>query len=246
MTKHFTVFFTFLIFGFALKAQIKIHSHNDYTHQRPFYEAIENHAFSIEADVFLVGDSLMVAHSKREIKSGNTLENLYLKPIAALSKTNKFYSFQLMIDFKDSWTSTYPILQKSLKPYQKYFLQGKKKVTVVISGNRPSDSTYHKYKDISFDGLPNVNYSAKALKKVTMISDNFAKYSRWKGVGEISEADKLKLKQVIDQAHEIGKPFRFWGAPDNEACWKLLHDLGADIINTDKVAEATNYFKPLN
>jgi len=241
--KRYLVLFCILILSLAVNAQVKIHSHNDYTHQKPFFEAFANKVFSIEADIFVVGDSLMVAHSRKEIKAGNTLENLYLKPIATLSKTNEFYSFQLMIDFKDSWTSTYPILQKALKPYQKYFSKGKKKVTIVISGNRPSDSTFHTYKDVSLDGLPNVKYAAEDLKKVTMISDNFETYSKWKGIGDIAEADKTKLKELIEDAHKIGKPFRFWGAPDNAACWKLLYELGADIINTDEVTEATNYFK---
>ncbi|TCD12000.1 glycerophosphodiester phosphodiesterase [Pedobacter frigidisoli] len=243
MSKKIFIFGWLMIFAFALNAQVKIHSHNDYTHQKPFYEAVANKVFSIEADVFVVGDSLSVAHSRKEIKSGNTLENLYLKPIAALSKTKAFYSFQLMIDFKDSWTSTYPILQRALKSYQKYFSKENKKVTIVISRNRPADSTFHTFKDVSFDGLPNVNYAPEDLNKVTMISDNFAIYSKWKGFGEISEADKTKLKTLIDNAHKIGKPFRFWGAPDTETSWKLLHDLGADIINTDKVTEATTYFK---
>ncbi|MFC3366353.1 hypothetical protein ACFOG5_24525 [Pedobacter fastidiosus] len=70
-----------------------------------------------------------------------------------------------------------------------------------------------------------------------MISDNFAAYSGWKGIGRISEADQAKLKELIENAHKIGKPFRFWNAPDNEASWKLLLNLGADIINSDKVAE---------
>lgn len=243
MMKHYSVFLFLLVVSFVSSAQVKVHSHNDYNHQKPFYDAVTNKAFSIEADVFVVGDSLMVAHSRKEIKVGNTLENLYLKRIAALAETNQFYSFQLMIDFKDSWTSTYPILLKALKPYQKYFTRGDKKVTIVISGNRPSDSTYHTYKALSFDGLPNANYAAKDLKKVAMISDNFATYSKWKGVGEIAAFDRAKLKELVDNAHKIGKPFRFWGAPDNETCWKLLDDLGANIINTDKVAEAANYFK---
>lgn len=243
MVKQVYLLIALVLSGLSSQSQVKIHSHNDYTHARPFYDAVENKAFSIEADVFVVGDSLIVAHSRKDIKAGNTLENLYLKPIAALSQTDQFYSFQLMIDFKDSWESTYPILLKTLKPYQKYFAKGKKKITIAISGNRPPDSAYHHYKELSFDGLPGVIYSPRDLRKVTMISVNFATYSKWKGVGEIPETDKAKLKILIDNAHKIGKPFRFWGAPDNETCWKLLHALGADIINTDKVAQATKYFK---
>ena len=244
MAQRLAVLFILILSGLFVQAQVKIHSHNDYTHQKPFYDAIQNKAFSIEADVFVVGDSLMVAHSKEEIKAGNTLDKIYLKPIMGLYNTKGFYSFQLMIDFKENWDLTYPILLKTLKPYEKQFSKGGKKVAIVISGNRPPYNTFHLYPEvIKFDGLPGVNYAPEDLKKVTMISDNFAPYSKWKGVGEISKIDKAKLKGLIDSAHKIGKPFRFWGAPDHEACWKLLHELGADIINTDKVTEATNYFK---
>jgi hypothetical protein len=114
----------------------------------------------------------------------------------------------------------------------------------VISGNRPPDSTFHTYpKWIFFDGLPEVNYAAKDLKRVTMISDNFAKYSKWNGLGDIPDADKVKLKTVIDAAHELKKPFRFWGAPDTEDCWRALMLLGVDIINTDKIVQSVNFVK---
>ncbi|MBC6111898.1 hypothetical protein ACFOG5_06580 [Pedobacter fastidiosus] len=241
--KKILLFSWLSILSLVLQAQVKIHSHNDYTHQNPFYNAIENKAFSIEADIFLVGDSLIVSHSRKEIKAENTLDKMYLKPIQALSKTDKFYSFQLMIDVKDSFSLTYPVLLKTLKKYKYDFEKKGIRVSIVISGNRPKDADFNNYTEVFFDGLPNHIYSPKDLKRVVMISDNFAAYSGWKGIGRISEADQAKLKELIENAHKIGKPFRFWNAPDNEASWKLLLNLGADIINSDKVAEATNYFK---
>lgn len=241
MVKHFLLLSVIIFTGWFDQIPVRIHSHNDYTHKKPFYEAIQNKAFSIEADVFVVGDSLMVAHGKEEIKQGNTLEKMYLKPILALSKTKDFYSFQLMIDLKESWDLTYPILLKTLKPYEKLFSKGGKKVSIVISGNRPPNNTFHLYPEmINFDGLPGVNYAPEDLKKITMISANFADYSKWKGVGEIPEADRQKLLTLISAAHQIGKPFRFWGAPDTEDYWEQLM---SGIINTDKVTEATAYFK---
>jgi hypothetical protein len=247
MAKQLLIFYVFFLSVFIANGQVKIHSHNDYTHSNPFYEATAEKAFSIEADIYVVGDSLFVAHNKNEIKPGHTLENMYLKPIQNLSKTENFYTFQLMIDFKDPWASTYHVLLKNLNQYQKAFNKQGKKVSVVISGNRPPESTFHNYPPIiSFDGLPNINYAPEDLKRVVMISDNFASFSKWKGVGEISEADKAKLEKVINDAHKIGKPFRFWGGPDTEACWDLLHKLGADIINTDQVVKASNYFKEQN
>lgn len=244
MKKQFYTFVLLIFTATFALGQVKIHSHNDYTHKQPFVDAIKNKAFSIEADVFVVGDSLMVAHTRSEIQTGNTLKKMYLKPIEAFSKSKEFYSFQLMIDVKEHWELTYPILLKLLKPYQKTFLSGEKKVTIAISGTRPPDSTFHSYPAfINFDGLPDVNYASKDLKKVTMISDDFATYSNWDGLGKISDTDKRRLKVLTDNAHKIGKPFRFWGAPDTKACWKMLHEIGADIINTDKVSEATKFFK---
>lgn len=241
--KKILIFIWLSILSFVLQAQVKIHSHNDYTHQKPFYNAVENKTFSIEADIFLVGDSLIVSHSRNEIKAENTLVKMYLQPIKDLSKTNRFYSFQFMIDVKDSFNLTYPVLLKSLKKYKNDFKNKGMKISVVISGSRPKDADFHKYPEVFFDGLPNHVYAPEDLKKVVMISDNFATYSKWKGIGEISEADQAKIKELIDHAHKIGKPFRFWNAPDNETGWKLLRSLGADIINTDKITEATHYFK---
>ncbi|RQO77124.1 glycerophosphodiester phosphodiesterase [Pedobacter sp. KBW01] len=241
MAKHFLFLSMIFFSGWFDQTPIRIHSHNDYTHNKPFYEAVQNKAFSIEADVFVVGDSLMVAHSKKEIKAGNTLDKMYLQPILAFSKTKDFYSFQLMIDFKESWDITYPVLLKTLKPYEKLFSKRGKRVSIVISGNRPPHNTFHLYPEmIKFDGLPGVNYALEDLKKITMISANFADYSKWKGIGEIPEADQDKLSALVLAAYQINKPFRFWGAPDNENYWKQSL---SGIINTDKVTEATNYFK---
>lgn len=234
-------------------AQVKIHSHNDYAQQKPFFTAFANQVDQMEADIFLVGDSILVAHSKRELKPSNTLFSLYLHPIAtAFKKYNnrvsddKKYTFNLMIDVKDSWTSTYPALKREIEKYGSLFDRGKKKqaIQIVISGSRPEHSTFKTYpKWLFFDGLPNVEYAKKDLKRVTMISDNFASYSKWKGVGEISEVDKQKLIKVISAAHQLRKPMRFWGAPDTETCWKLLAELGADIINTDLIVESKKFFK---
>jgi len=241
MAKHLLLLAVIFFAGWFDQTPIRIHSHNDYTHKKPFYEAVQNKAFSIEADVFVVGDSLMVAHSKEEVKAGNTLEKMYLKPILALSKTKDFYRFQLMIDFKESWDLTYPVLLKTLKPYERLFSKRGKMVSIVISGNRPPHNTFHLYPEmIWFDGLPGVKYAHEDLKKVTMISANFADYSKWKGEGEIPEADQKKLAELVFAAHQINKPFRFWGAPDTENYWKQPM---SGIINTDKVTKATQYFK---
>ena len=72
------------------------HAHNDYLHERPLYEALENSFRSIEADVFSRGDSLYVAHNRSDIRPGKTLRALYLDPLAAyLSKGDVITSYSI-------------------------------------------------------------------------------------------------------------------------------------------------------
>lgn len=239
----------------ACFAQVKIHSHNDYAHAKPLLQAYAYQAYQIEVDVFLIGDSLIVAHSKKDKNLSRTINTIYLDPIANWTKddakrgvkTND--DFRLMIDLKDSWDVVYPVLRKEIEKYGDLFDKTKNKnaVQIVISGNRPADTLYHTFPTwIYFDGLPNISYAKADLRRLTMISANFATYSKWNGEGEITAEDKAKLKTIIDKAHKLKKPIRFWGAPDNQNSWKQLVNLGVDIINTDKIVECRTYFKNKN
>ncbi len=253
--KKLTGLFFFLLITMSVLGQVKIHSHNDYTRSTRFHLAYATKVDEIEADVFEQAGKLIVAHTKKEMDLSNTLAKLYLNPIDSLFNiygnkvsSDKNYTFSLMIDFKTSWQETYPILKREIEKYGDNFDRSKKKnaVQIVISGNRPPDSTFHQYPGwIYFDGLPNTNYAVKDLKKVTMISDNFKTYSNWTGSGSIPEEDKIKLQAVIAAAHQLKKPIRFWGAPDTKDCWQELHNLGADIINTDKITECKTYFEQI-
>lgn len=242
----FCLLFTILGCAAAQPGQVLIHSHNDYDHARPFYGAYEQKAFSIEADVYLRGDTLLVAHQRKEIRPGNTLNTLYLQPIITLfakyhgrPAADPHYTFQLMIDLKESWHKILPVLIRRLEQHRDCFDRSVNPlaVSVVISGNRPPDSTFHEYPAfIRFDGLPGRQYAAADLEKVAMISDNFQTYSRWNGKGTLPAADKATFAALVRQAHAEGKPIRFWGAPDTPDCWEQLTALGVDILNTDHVA----------
>lgn len=247
-----TIILALLVFCSNLSfGQIKIHSHNDYVQKRPFFEAYEFKADEIEADIFLVGDSLIVAHSKKQIDPSNTLNKLYLAPIAKLFKqfknrvsADRTYTFSLMIDVKENWNLVYPVLKKEIEKYGNVFNRSKSKyaIQIVISGDRPTTETFHTYpKWLFFDGLPDLNYAKVDFNRVTMISDNFASYSKWKGTGKIPETDRLKLLAAVKSANEQHRNFRFWGAPDNEDSWRELVLIGAKILNTDKVKDSKHF-----
>ncbi|MCK5137459.1 MAG: hypothetical protein KAR19_16865 [Bacteroidales bacterium] len=55
---------------YTLTVPFPAHAHNDYNHEHPLFDALENGFRSIEADVFSMGDSLYVAHDRKDIKQG--------------------------------------------------------------------------------------------------------------------------------------------------------------------------------
>src|SRR5690606_40312900 len=69
--------------------------------------------------------------------------------------------------------------------------------------------------------------------------------SMWNGKGRLTMEDLERVKTVIDKTHSLGKPFRFWGAPDSKTAWKAFVDLGVDYINTDMPARSSAYLNTL-
>ena len=70
-----------------------LHSHNDYEKPFPFWEAYNQGFGSIEADIFLVNDSLMVSHSFKDIQRDRRLETMYLQPLDSLIKKNELRAY---------------------------------------------------------------------------------------------------------------------------------------------------------
>src|ERR1044071_3423936 len=102
---------------------INVHAHNDYVHPHPLFDALEHGFCSVEADIHLVDGQLLVAHTRSEVKPGNSLQRLYLDPLRERIRKNggRVYpggpEFTLLIDIKSSWQNTYPVLREVLKQY---------------------------------------------------------------------------------------------------------------------------------
>ena len=85
----------------------RAHAHNDYEHPRPLLDALDHRFGSVEADIFLVGDQLLVAHDPADLDPTRTLESLYLDPLAARVRANHGSVYrgyreplQLLVDIK--------------------------------------------------------------------------------------------------------------------------------------------------
>lgn len=244
---------TVLLFPFSfINAQVLIHSHNDYVHTRPFYEAFQAEAYSIEADVYLRETNLMVAHAADEIKRGVTLEKLYLEPLAkvvvlkmkAKTAVNRTLPV-LLVDFKDNYQKVMPVFLTKLLAMQKK-LQAQRVDTMplfVVSGNRPPSDSFSIYPYyVQFDGRPYEQYDKAALAKVAFISDQYLKYSSWNGKEAMNPADSATIIKLVQTIHDKGKMLRFWNTPDTELGWKTFRELGVDIINTDQPINCRKFF----
>lgn len=245
-TKVFSaVALLFCLFSQASLAQISIFAHNDYQKPKPFEEAYESKAEYIEADVFLVSGELMVAHEEKEIVAARTLENLYLLPLSQKVAANGGFAYPqhsrsltLMIDLKTEGAASVAKLVEQLAKYPN--LMSCRNLSITVSGNMPDPVLWKDIpKIISFDGRPKIQYTPEQLKRVRLFSDSFANYSTWRGEGAVPEHDAERLKVYITYARGYSKPVRFWGAPDGPNAWKTLMALGVDVINTDKISEAS-------
>ena len=223
-----------------------IHSHNDYQKPEPLINALRHKTFSIEADIYLYGTRLLVAHDKKELATAKTLDSLYLQPIIELFRKHngtisedRSYTAVLMIDIKENGEAALAHLIKLVSAHRSVFDRSvnAKAVQLVISGDRGASSKWTSYPPyLFFDGRPREIYDSATLQRVAFISDSWISYN-------LPPADDNKrLKDVIQKVHGIGKLLRLWASPDNPESWKLQQQLGIDIINTDKVEECRNYF----
>ena len=227
------------------------HSHNDYEQRVPLTTAYNEMFGSIEADIFWVNGELLVAHKQEEQVTHRTLEDLYLKPMQTYVEKNKGYIYadtsrrlQFMIDLKTNGDTTLGTLVELLKKYPA--LTNCATLKIAISGNRPEVNTWPAYPSfIWFDGELQKEYSTNALTRIVMLSGEFKKYTTWRGKGELSAAQRDTLQQVISWAHTLGKPVRFWGAPDTKNTWQQLMGLKVDYINTDKIKALSGFIRHL-
>lgn len=237
----------------------RAHAHNDYEHDRPLYDALDNGFKSVEADVWLVDGELLVAHDREAVQPGRTLESLYLEPLRQRIKENRgsVYPgdddyFTLLIDIKSDAVPTYTALHEELGKYRQVFTtfdRGEVKdgaVTAIVSGNRPRElMEQQRVRHAAYDGrLSDLGVSTDQTF-VPLISDNWTKNFVWQGVGPMPEAEREKLRGIVSKAHANGQRVRFWATPElpgaREAVWGELLAAQADYINTDNLDALEQY-----
>jgi len=235
-------------------------SHNDYWRTRPLLDALSYRFNCVEADLWLIDGELFVAHDSADIQPEATFENLYLKPLAAyISKHNgKVYPesdrpFYLMVDCKTNGESMYPVLKKQMEPYKELFcsiengVYKEGAVLFFLSGDRPRKSmTEETTRFIFMDGR--IEDLGKDIPNtlIPVVSDNYSKFFKWRGEGEMPTGELQRMREMINQAHKENKLFRWWGAPDTEQFKRFFIEEGVDLIGADDLKVLHNVLQQID
>jgi hypothetical protein len=241
----------------GLPPLIHAHAHNDYEHTHPLFDALSHGFASVEADIHLVDGQLLVAHDRKEIVPGRTLQALYLDPLRARAAhyggriyTNGDSIFYLLIDTKTETNATYAALRRVLQEYSDlltgFSSQGvtRRAVTVVLTGNRPREMLAREPERLAgLDGEFSDLGQPDPKGLLLWVSDNWSRYFTWRGDGPIPQKEREKVRLIVQQAHQLHAKARFWGAPDTPVFWREMRDDGVDLINTDDLAGAEKFLR---
>ena len=141
----FSICFFIVVLSTGKAQDFKVHSHNDYKQNFPFWKAIGAEVNSIEVDIFLQNGKLLVAHELSDVEDNKTLQRMYLEPLKEVLELGLFSNkpLQLLIDVKSDAYKTLDVIIDVLKAYP--MITANTDIEIVISGNRPKLSEYIQY-----------------------------------------------------------------------------------------------------
>jgi glycerophosphoryl diester phosphodiesterase len=233
----------------AVAPQRQAHAHNDYLHERPLHDALEQGFCSVEADIFLTAQGLLIGHELKDLQPQRTLESLYLDPLRERIRARNGWvhapdvPFYLLIDVKTEAKETYLALDRVLAQYADILAvtrEGRferKAVTVVLSGNRAQDAIKQQtVRYVGIDGRPEDLESTLPADLMPWISARWGSLFQWQGAGPFPPEERKKLRDYVRKAHQQGRQVRFWATLDKEFVWRELAAAEVDFINTDDLA----------
>ncbi|KAJ7492533.1 hypothetical protein FB451DRAFT_536856 [Mycena latifolia] len=220
-----------------------IHSHNDYWRDVPLLTALSFGVASVEADVWLVNETLYVGHEMAALTTDRTLDSLYIQPLLSILAgqnpksqftvnqtsingvfdTSSATPLQLLVDMKTDGPSTLPFVLSALQPLRE---QGylttcvpngtctSGAITVVGTGNTPLDGIQAlSPRDVFFDAPLTGLNTTFDVTLSPLASTDYEVAVGWSGIGNISEAQLSAVQKFVADAHGLGIRARFWDTP---------------------------------
>ncbi len=228
------------------------HAHNDYEHERPLLDALENKFYSVEADIWMVDGDILVSHNKGRYKG--SLKELYLEPLQKRVKEygsvhNDGETFYLWLDIKDGRDELRPILHVMLSQYPMLSTFTDKKiqagpVTAILTGNAKSKQSYVKEYHLRFACRDSNDYNPDdppADHRWRWYALHWSSYITWNGNGDMPQEHYNKLTNIVNDIHKKGRKVRFYATPESPLYWKLALETGVDLINTDLLRDLNSF-----
>jgi hypothetical protein len=223
------------------------HSHNDYVHARPLYDALASHIASVEADVYLREGRFIVAHTNDPTLSRGTLESLYLDPLAGwlTAQGGRVYDdqavFTLVIDIKEPHPDLPRALHDLLDRYtfltdysDDHVTRGA--VDVILSGDLdmkravldfPRRRAARDSNEYDLTDAPTTDH------RLVAYALEWNDYFAWQGEGAMTSDERETLDCLVENAGAGGRSLRFFDAPDQPESWSLQIDAGVRFISSD-------------
>lgn len=201
------------------------HAHNDQESDRPLFGALEHGFCSVEVDVHLVGDALLVGHDLEDTSPTRTLEAMYLEPLAEGVPRPIF----LMIDVKSEAQATWTALDERLARYDLAQVQ------VVISGNADREQIMASPDPrAALDGRISDLEAGVDSTLFPIISDRWIEHFTWiGGIDPMPPDQRRRLRDLVALADAGGHRLRFWQTADRVEVWQAQIDAGVHLLNAD-------------
>ena len=189
-----------------------------------------------------------MAHDRRNVRPGRTLQSLYLDPLRERVRATGGRvqpgrdGFTLLVDVKSAAGPTYAALHAVLAGYAELLTEFRdgtrtpRAVTVIISGNR--DEAALRAQAVRFaamDGRKAHLDSDAPAELIPWISENWRTFSTWNWSGPMPAEVRAALGEWVSKARARGRRLRFWNVPDSPAAWKQLTEAGVDVIGADRL-----------
>jgi hypothetical protein len=217
------------------------HSHNDYEQKRPLLDAVAASITSVEVDLFLEGDVLMVAHDRGKWRG--EFESLYLKPLDELWQKNVLpvhdgETFLLWLDLKDGSPALRQHLHRLLESYPvtRQADPSHARVQVILTGDKtakeafveeyPSELVSRDSNDFSPDDPP-------APRSWSWYALDWKKIGTWNGEGSIPVSERARLVELVRRVQANGRKVRLWHHPATLSFWQEATACGVDRLGTD-------------
>jgi hypothetical protein len=219
------------------------HSHNDYEQKHPLLDAMASHITSVEADLFIEGDVIMVAHDRGKWRG--KFEDLYLRPLNELWQKNALpvrdgETFLLWLDLKESSAALRQHLHGLLDSYPvtHHSDPARARVQVILTGDKIAKEAFvEEYPSelISRDSNIFLEDDPPDSQKWSWYALDWTKIGTWNGEGSMPVSEHERLVELVGRIHAGGRKLRLWRHPATLSFWQEATACGVDRLGTDRL-----------